>query len=87
MVFSWNLSDSKSPQVSRTLPNYAVVWMVSIHPPISNSSSFLPKPLRTVPSMPIMIGTTATLTFHSFLSSLARSKYLSLFLHSLIFTL
>ena len=39
MVFHWSLSDSKSPQVSRTLFNIlavlnnAVVWMVSTRPP------------------------------------------------------
>ena len=38
MVFHWSVSDSKSPQVSRTLLsiradlNNAVVWMVSTHP-------------------------------------------------------
>ena len=38
MVFHWSLSDSKSPQVSRTLLsilavlNNAVVWMVSTRP-------------------------------------------------------
>ena len=47
MVFHWSLSDSKSPQVSRTLLNipavfnYAVVWMVSTRPPTSKSSSLL----------------------------------------------
>ena len=45
MVFYWNLSDSNTLQVSRTLlrilddRNNAVVWMVSAHPPISNFSS------------------------------------------------
>ena len=45
MVFHWSLSDSKSPQVSRTLfsilavLNNAVVWMVSTRPPTSKSSS------------------------------------------------
>ena len=45
MVFHWNLSDSKSPQVSWTLLsilavlNNAVVWMVSTRPPTSKSSS------------------------------------------------
>ena len=29
MVFHWNLSDSKSPLLFRTLLNNAVVWMVS----------------------------------------------------------
>ena len=45
MVFYWSLSDSKSPQVSRTFLSIladlitAVVWMVSILPLIFNSSS------------------------------------------------
>ena len=45
MVFYWSLSDSKSPQLSWTLLsilaefNNAVVWMVSSHPLISQSSS------------------------------------------------
>ena len=43
--FHWSLSDSKSPQVSRTLLsiltvlNNAVAWRVSICPPTSKSSS------------------------------------------------
>ena len=51
MVFQWNLSDSKSPQVSRTLLsilsvlNNAVVWMVSTRPPTSKSSSPFSNPL------------------------------------------
>ena len=36
-------------------------------------------PLVTVPSMLIAIGITVTFMFHSFFSSLARSRYLSLF--------
>ena len=49
MVFHRSLSDNKSPQVSRTLLNILanlnnpVVWIVSIHPLISNSSSLLSK--------------------------------------------
>ena len=45
MVFHWSLSDSKSPQVSRTLLsilavlNNAVVWMVSTRLPTSKPSS------------------------------------------------
>ena len=45
VVFYWGLSNSKSPQVSRTLLsiladlNNAVFWMVSILPRISNFSS------------------------------------------------
>ena len=56
MVFHWSLSDSKSPQVSRTLHsipadlNYAVVWMVSIHTLISKSPSTCTNTLLSVPS-------------------------------------
>ena len=59
--------------------------MVSIHSPISNPSSSLSKPFQTSSSTPITIGITTNFMFHSFLSSLARSKYFSLFLLSLIF--
>ena len=47
MVFHWSLSDSKSPQVSRTLLNNAVVWIVSTRPPTSKSSSPFCNPLVT----------------------------------------
>ena len=63
MVFHWSLSDSKSPQVSRTLLsilavlNNAVVWMVSTRPPISKSSSPFSNPLVTVPNTPITCST------------------------------
>ena len=93
MVFHWGLSDSKSPQVSRTLPsilavlNNAVVWMVSTHPPTSKSSSPFSKPLVTVPNAPITIGIFVTCMFHSFFHSLARSTYLSFFSHSFSFIL
>ena len=72
MVFHWNLSDSKSPQVSRTLfsiqaiLNNTVVWMTSTHPPTSKSSSPFNSPLVTVPKAPIMIGIIITFMFHSF---------------------
>ena len=45
MVFHWGLSDSKSPQVSRTFLsiladlNNVVVWLVSTRPLISKFSS------------------------------------------------
>ena len=61
MVFQWSLSDSKSPQVSRTLLsilavlNNAVVWMVSTRPPTSKSFSPFRNPLVTVPNAPIII--------------------------------
>ena len=79
MVFHWRLSDSKSPQVSRTLLsilsvfNNAVVWMVSTRPPTSKSSRPFNNPLVTVPKAPITIGITVSFMFHSFFNSLARS--------------
>ena len=93
MVFHWSLSDSKSPQVSKTLLsilavlNNAVVWMVSTRPPTSKSFSPFSNPLVTVPNAPITIGIIVTCMFHSFFNSLARSRYLSLFSHSFSFIL
>ena len=93
MVFHWSLSDSKSPQVSRTLLsilailNNAVVWMVSTRPPTSKSASPFNNPLVTVPKAPIAIGIIVTFMFHSFFNSLARSRYLSFFSHSFSFIL
>ena len=83
MVFHWRLSDRKSPQVSRTLLsilavfNNAVVWMISTRPPTSKSSRPFNNPLYTVPNAPITIGIIVTFRFHSFINSLARSRYLS----------
>ena len=85
-VYSWNLSDSKSPQVSSTLLsilvnlNNAVVPMISIRSPISNSSNCLTKPLGTVPRATITIGITVTFMLLSIFISLAGCKYLSLLL-------
>ena len=93
MVFHWRLSDSKSPQVSRTLLsilavfNDAIIWMVSTRPPTSKSSRPFNNPLATVPKAPITIGIIVTFIFHSFFNSLARSRYLSLFSHSFSFIL
>ena len=93
MVFHWRLSDSKSPQVSRTLLsilavfNNAVVWMVSIRSPTSKSSRPFDNPLVTVPKVPITIGIIVTFMFHSFFNSLARSRYLCLFSHFFSFIL
>ena len=67
--------------------NRAVVWIVSILPLISNSLWLFSRPFGTVPRAPITIGTTFTHMFHSFFSSLARSKYLSFFSISFSFTL
>ena len=72
MVFHWNLSDSKFPQISSTLLsilavlNNAVVWMFSTRPPTSKSSSPFSNPLVTVLKAPITIGIIATFMFHSF---------------------
>ena len=90
MVFHWNLNDSKSPQVSRTLLsilavlNNVVVWMLSTRLPISKFSSPFNNPL---PKAPITIGIIVTFMFHSLFNSLARSRYLSFFSHSFSFIL
>ena len=93
MVFHWSLSDIKSLQVSRTLLsiladlNYIVVWMVSIHPLVTMSSSLYSNLLVTVPSAWIRIGITVIFMFHCFYSSLVRFKYLSFFSFSFCLTL
>ena len=62
MVFHWKLSDTKSPQVSRTLLgilavfNNAVVGMVFTRSPTFKSSRPFNNPLVTVPKTPITIG-------------------------------
>ena len=72
MVFHWRLSDSKFPQVCKTLLiilavfNNAVVWMVSTRPPTSKSSRPFNNPLVTMPKAPITIGIIITFIFHSF---------------------
>ena len=90
VVFHWNLSDSKSIQISETflsiladLINF-VVPIDLILPLISNSTHLFSKSLTSIPSAPTNIGTTITRSFFSFL---ARSKYLSIFLLSFIFIL
>ena len=93
MIFHRSLSDSKSPQVSRTLLsiqavlNNAVVWMVSNRPPTSKSSSPFNNLSVTVQKAPITIGIIVTFMFHSFFNSLARSRYLSFFSYSFSFIL
>ena len=61
--------------------------MVSTSPLISKLSSPYTKLLMTVPSAPITTDITVTFVFHSFFSSLARSRYLSFFLLSFCYTL
>ena len=93
MVFHWSLSDSKSPQVSKTLHsilvdvNNGVVWMVSTRPLISKSPSPFINPSVTVPRTPITNGIMVTFMFHSFFNSLASLRYLSFFSLSFNFTL
>ena len=89
MVFHWSLSDSKSPQVSRTrlrilaVLSNAVIWIVSTRPPTSKSSRHFNNPLVIVPKAPIPI----TFMFHSFFNSLARSRNITFFSHSFRFIL
>ena len=89
MVFHWSLSDSKSPQVSRTLAdlNGAIGWMVSTRPVISMSSSPFHNPSVTIPRSSITIGINVTFMFHSSFYSLSRSRYLFFFSLSFNFTL
>ena len=63
---------------------WSLVLILSL---ISNFSSPFFKYFGTAPSIPTTIGITITLMFYSIFSSLARSKYLSIFLLSFIFTL
>ena len=93
MVLYWSLSDSKSPQVSRTrlrilaVLSNGVVWIVSTRPPIPKSSRPFNNPLVIVPNAPIAIGTIVTFMFHTFFNSLARSRYLYFFSLSFRFIL
>ena len=93
MVFHWIFRDSKCPQVSRTclsilaVLSNTVVWIVFARLPTSKSSRPFNNPLVTVPNAPITIDTIVTFMFHSFLNSLARSRYLSFFSLSFRFIL
>ena len=92
MVFHWSLSDSKSPQVSRTrlriltVLSNAVIWIVSTRPPTSKSSRPFNNPLVIVPKAPITISTIVTFMFHSFFNSLARSRYFSHFFRFILWS-
>ena len=93
MVFLWRLSDSMSPQVSRTLIsilavlNNGVVWMVSTRSLTSKSPMPFNNPFVTVPKSLITIGIIVIFMFLSFFNSLARSRYLSFFSHTFSFIL
>ena len=85
MVFRWSLSDSKFPQVSRTLLSILavlsndVIWIISTCPPTFKSPRPFNNPLVIVLKEPITIGTIITFMFHTIFNSLARSRYLSFF--------
>ena len=85
MAFHYSLSDSKSPQLSRTflsilaVLNNVVVWTVSTRPTTSKSSILFNDPLVTVTKSSAMIGIVITFMCHSFFNPLARSRYLSFF--------
>ena len=88
MVFHWSLSDSESPQVSRTLLsilidlNNIAVWMVSTRPLISKSFSSFNNPSVTVPRAPITISIPVTFMFHSFFNSQVRFHFFNFILWS-----
>ena len=81
LEFEWQLVSRTFLSILADLNN-VVVWMVSTFPLISKSYSSLTIPLGIFPSAPITTGITVTFMFHSFFSSLARSRYSSLFLPS-----
>ena len=88
-IFHWSLSDSKSPQVSRTFLGILVVlkiyeWSPHVRQLPSPSGSLIIL-LLTVPKAPITIGIIVTCTVHIFFNSLAR--YLSFFSHFFNFIL
>ena len=93
---SWryfSLSDSKSPQVSRTLLSIlanlsnAVVWMVSIRLLISDSTRPFSRLLKTVSNALDKISISLTFLFLCFFCSLVRSNYLFILSLSFIFTM
>ena len=88
-----NISDNKSSQVSRTLLSIladlsnTVVWIISIRPLFSKSSSPCTNPLVAIQRAPTTIGITVSFMNHSFFNFLARFRYLSFFSLSFKFTL
>ena len=80
IVFHRSLSDCQSPQISPSLLSFlanfnnVVVWMISIHPPIFNSSSHFTNPLGTIPSASITISISLLLCSTTSLVFLQGSK-------------
>ena len=88
IYFLWSLSNNKSPHVSRTIISIladlnVVIWIASTRRLISKFTSACTYSLVTAPSVPITIGITVTFMLHRFYSSVASSRYLSLFWRSL----
>ena len=85
--------DSKSYQISRFLLKIlanlgtTVIWMVSALLPTTSFPTPLTNLSWTVPSVPVVIDITVTFIFNKTFSSVVRSKYLSVFSFSLIFTM
>ena len=77
MVFHWSLSDSKSPQISRTrlrilaVLSNVVVWIVSTRPPTSKSFRPFNNPLVIVPNASIIIIIIISLLVSFFTSAFA----------------
>ena len=92
MIIHWDPSDSESTHRYRILLsilanlNNAGILMISVRHPISCSSNSLTQPLRTVRSATIIIATAITFIFHKNFVSLVKSRYLSIFSFSVIFT-
>ena len=88
MVFHWSLSDSKSPQVSKTrlrilaVLSNAVIWIVSTRLPTSKSSRPFNNPLVIVPNAPIIIVislyTCRTMKFAQFIEQTERCLFAKL---------
>ena len=81
MVFHWSLSNSKSPQVSRTFLSILAILnnaVVCTRPATSNSFSPFSNPLVTVPNAPITIGIIVTYMLHSFFKFPSKVKVLIL---------
>ena len=72
-IFPKSESKSSCLQDSSDYFSNAGVYIVSILPLILSSSHFFSKPLRTIPSAPVMTSTFVTLTVNRFFSSRARS--------------
>ena len=91
IVFYWSLTDSKFPQVSRTLLcilavlNNVVVWIISTRPLISKSSNPINNALVTESKAPITIVIIVTFMFHSFFQFPSKAQVLILLFPFVLF--